>query len=251
MIRRATLADAEAYDLQKHKTLPGDPDYATWLVEGDGAPVGYALAGPCSLLHPDVLPEDRELKRLYLLADHQKSGLGSTLIDLVFDWIGPRTAWLGVWAQRFYYRYGFSKAGEYLFKSRQSPRPRVHLSTPRPLPLSLPRFQIRSCPQIRSGRPLRSTNPGQRIIGKMHQNCRKHCDLHWSTGAGRWERNTSETARETSAKNSTQPTSNPAQNRHERAETASCAHGIREIYSKPARLCRTPHSPDSPQQSEH
>ncbi|MHC9885705.1 hypothetical protein ACQX05_12240, partial [Corynebacterium diphtheriae] len=49
-----------------------------------------------------VLPEDRELKRLYLLADHQKSGLGSTLIDLVFDWIGPRTAWLGVWAQRFY-----------------------------------------------------------------------------------------------------------------------------------------------------
>ncbi|CAB0619969.1 N-acetyltransferase [Corynebacterium diphtheriae] len=75
MIRRATLADAEAYDLQKHKTLLGDPDYATWLVEGDDAPVGYALAGPCSLPHPDVLPEDRELKRLYLLADHQKSGL--------------------------------------------------------------------------------------------------------------------------------------------------------------------------------
>ncbi|WP_244659564.1 GNAT family N-acetyltransferase [Corynebacterium diphtheriae] len=94
MIRRATLADAEAYDLQKHKTLLGDPD---------------------------VLPEDRELKRLYLLTDHQQSGLGSTLIELVLDWIGPRTAWLGVWsqnfgAQRFYHRYGFSKAGEYFFK---------------------------------------------------------------------------------------------------------------------------------------
>ena len=111
----------EAYDLQKHKTLLADPDHATWLVEDNDALVGYALAGPCSLPHPDVLPEDRELKRLYLLADHQKSGLGSTLIELVLDWIGPRTAWLGVWsqnsgAQRFYHRYGFSKAGEYFFK---------------------------------------------------------------------------------------------------------------------------------------
>lgn len=111
----------EAYDLQKHKTLLANPDNATWLVEDNGALVGYALAGPCSLPHPDILPEDRELKRLYLLADHQQSGLGSTLIELVLDWIGPRTAWLGVWsqnfdAQRFYHRYGFSKAGEYFFK---------------------------------------------------------------------------------------------------------------------------------------
>lgn len=111
----------EAYELQKHTTLLADPDHATWLVEDNGALVGYALAGPCGLPHPDVLPEDRELKRLYLLADHQKSGLGSTLIELVLDWIGPRTAWLGVWsqnfgAQRFYHRYGFSKAGEYFFK---------------------------------------------------------------------------------------------------------------------------------------
>ena len=106
---------SEAYDLQKHKTLLADPDHAVWLVEDDGALVGYALAGLCGLPHPDVLPENRELKRLYLLADHQQSGLGSTLIELVLDWIGPRTAWLGVWsqnsgAQRFYHRYGFSKA---------------------------------------------------------------------------------------------------------------------------------------------
>ena len=111
----------EAYDLQKHKTLLADPDHAAWLVEDDGALVGYALAGPCDLPHSDVLPEDRELKRLYLLADYQQSGLGSTLIELALEWIGPRTAWLGVWsqnfgAQRFYHRYGFSKAGEYFFK---------------------------------------------------------------------------------------------------------------------------------------
>nr|WP_246816730.1 hypothetical protein [Corynebacterium sp. HMSC29G08] len=59
------------------------------------------MAGPCGLPHPDVLPEDRELKPLYLLAGHQQSGFGSTLIELVLDWIGSRTAWLGVWSQNF------------------------------------------------------------------------------------------------------------------------------------------------------
>ena len=39
----------EAYDLQKHKILLADPGYAVWLVEDNGALVGYALVGPCSL----------------------------------------------------------------------------------------------------------------------------------------------------------------------------------------------------------
>ncbi|CAB1008115.1 N-acetyltransferase [Corynebacterium diphtheriae] len=85
MIRRATPADAEAlvelsiatftqtfghlydpadleaflteaYDLQNHKTLLADPDYATWLVEDNDTLVGYALAGPCSLPPPDGHP---------------------------------------------------------------------------------------------------------------------------------------------------------------------------------------------------
>ena len=45
------------------------------------------------------------------------------LLETALAWLehdGPRTLWLGVWsenfgAQRFYARYGFEKAGEYLF----------------------------------------------------------------------------------------------------------------------------------------
>lgn len=112
----------DAYDLHKHKKLLADPAYAVWLLlDASSTPVGYALAGPCALPHPDVQPEDRELKRLYILADYQSGGYGSQLIEHVLDWVGPRTAWLGVWsenyaAQRFYNRYGFTKAGEYYFR---------------------------------------------------------------------------------------------------------------------------------------
>ena len=33
-----------------------DPRLAIWLAEADGAPVGYALAGPCGLPHAAVAP---------------------------------------------------------------------------------------------------------------------------------------------------------------------------------------------------
>ncbi|CAB0717915.1 N-acetyltransferase [Corynebacterium diphtheriae] len=62
-IRRATLADAEA------------------LVELSTATFTETFGHLYD-------PADLET----CLADHQKSGLGSTLIELVLDWIGPRTA---------------------------------------------------------------------------------------------------------------------------------------------------------------
>ncbi|HJW45615.1 MAG TPA: GNAT family N-acetyltransferase, partial [Lysobacter sp.] len=66
---------------------------------------------------------DGELKRLYLLASAQGSGVGARLFDEALTWLereGPRTLWISVWsenygAQRFYARYGFEKAGEYDF----------------------------------------------------------------------------------------------------------------------------------------
>jgi ribosomal protein S18 acetylase RimI-like enzyme len=101
------------------------PDYAVWLLELDGEAVGHAAAGPCGLPHPDVKPGDGELKRLYLVKTQQSCGWGSRLLETALAWLeheGPRTLWLGVWsenfgAQRFYARYGFEKAGEYLFLS--------------------------------------------------------------------------------------------------------------------------------------
>jgi GNAT superfamily N-acetyltransferase len=157
VVRRATLDDAEAlaaigaatftetfgslyppHDLaaflaEQHTPAAAradlaDPAKAAWLALSDGEAVGYALAGACSLPHPEVRPEDGELKRIYLLRGAQNGGLGGRLFDTALDWLlrdGPRTVWIGVWsenfgAQRFYGRRGFDKAGEYGFPVGES-----------------------------------------------------------------------------------------------------------------------------------
>ena len=101
-----------------------DPASAVWLAVRDGQAVGYALAGPCALPHPDVTPASGELKRLYLLGAHQNGGLGGRLFAAALAWLQrdrPRDIWIGVWsenfgAQRFYARHGFEPAGEYGFR---------------------------------------------------------------------------------------------------------------------------------------
>ena len=119
------LADflAEAYSLERTRADLADPAKASWLVEDDGEPIGYALAGPCSLPHDDVRPACGELKRIYFVNDRQGGGLGGALFAEVMAWLlkdGPRDIWIGVWsenygAQRFYQRHGFEKVGEYGF----------------------------------------------------------------------------------------------------------------------------------------
>jgi ribosomal protein S18 acetylase RimI-like enzyme len=119
------LADflAEAYGLERTRADLADPAKAHWLVEQDGEPIGYALAGPCSLPHEEVTPACGELKRIYFAQGHQGAGLGKALFAEVMAWLlqdGARTVWIGVWsenygAQRFYERHGFAKVGEYGF----------------------------------------------------------------------------------------------------------------------------------------
>lgn len=114
---------ADAYAVEKQRTILAHPDYAVWLLERDGEAIGHAAAGPCGLPHPDVQPGDGELKRLYVLADAQGGGWGGKLLDTALSWLerdGPRTLWIGVWsenlgAQRLYQRMGFEKVGEYEF----------------------------------------------------------------------------------------------------------------------------------------
>lgn len=108
------------YTADAYARMLEDPYHAIWVLEQDDELIGYILAGPCSLPHEDVTPEDREIKRLYIKKEHQNSGDGHRLMHTAMDWIGDRTTWLGVWsenygAQRFYQRFGFSKAGEYEF----------------------------------------------------------------------------------------------------------------------------------------
>ncbi len=100
-----------------------DDNYALWLLEDGSDAIGYALAGPSGLPHPEVTPADGELKRLYVLAGTQNGGWGGKLFKAALDWLqrdGCRTLWISVWsenlgAQRFYARHGFGKVGEYEF----------------------------------------------------------------------------------------------------------------------------------------
>ncbi|CAN7591240.1 GNAT family N-acetyltransferase [Phenylobacterium sp. LjRoot225] len=120
------LADflAEAHRLARLRADLADPRKAVWLAEAAGEAIGYALAGPCDLPHPDVSPDDGELKRIYLLGRAQGGGLGGRLFETALSWLqtdGPRTVWIGVWsenlgAQRFYGRRGFLRVGEYGFR---------------------------------------------------------------------------------------------------------------------------------------
>ncbi|GAB1408432.1 GNAT family N-acetyltransferase [Thermomonas brevis] len=120
---------AHAYAPAFYRDALGERGYAAWLAEdADGAAVGYALAGPCALPHPQVQPGDMELKRIYLLKSAQNGGLGARLFDAVEAWLranGPASIWIGVWsenfgAQRFYQRRGYEKAGEYVFEVGQA-----------------------------------------------------------------------------------------------------------------------------------
>jgi GNAT superfamily N-acetyltransferase len=113
----------EAYGLERTRADLADPAKAAWLLEAEGAVIGYAQAGPCALPHPAVTARCGELKRFYLRKAWQGLGLGGQLFDTVMAWLqrdGPCAVWIGVWsenhgAQRLYGRQGFVKVGEYGF----------------------------------------------------------------------------------------------------------------------------------------
>jgi ribosomal protein S18 acetylase RimI-like enzyme len=114
---------AQAHSAQRARADLADPRKAVWLVEAEGEVVGYAVAGPCKLPHPEATPDCGELDRIYLLASHQGGGTGSRLLTQALGWLeqdGPRRLWIGVWsenlgAQRLYARRGFKKVGTYEF----------------------------------------------------------------------------------------------------------------------------------------
>lgn len=118
----AAFLDA-AHSLARARSDLADTAKAVWLVEAGGELVGYALAGPCHLPHPEVTPTCGELERIYLLATHQGGGVGRRLLAEALAWLeqdGPRRLWIGVWsenygAQRLYARHGFTQVGTYEF----------------------------------------------------------------------------------------------------------------------------------------
>ena len=114
---------AEAHGLERARADLADPAKAVWLLEDAGQAIGYALAGPCKLPHPEVTAACGELERIYLRSGSQGGGLVTRLFAEAMSWLakdGPRRIWIGVWslnhgAQRLYARHGFRQVGTYEF----------------------------------------------------------------------------------------------------------------------------------------
>jgi diamine N-acetyltransferase len=96
-----------------------DPGCAIWIAETPlGAPVGYAMLTAPKLDCPTD-PDDLELKRIYVLPEWQRYGLGATLLAKVEAEArrrGARRLFLCVYtqnqrAQRFYARTGYADTG--------------------------------------------------------------------------------------------------------------------------------------------
>ncbi|MCI5047170.1 MAG: GNAT family N-acetyltransferase [Aquisalinus sp.] len=125
--------DLQAFLLDNHTQeqylkLIEDDRYRVWLAHKGNEPVGYAVAGPCTLpvegVSPETLASAGEIKRLYILSSCQGGGLGQKLMGAMSDWLiasGYAPIYLSVYAdnhgaQRFYQRYGFSVIQQYEFK---------------------------------------------------------------------------------------------------------------------------------------
>lgn len=124
LYRQADLSDflEKNHSVAAYEKLLADPKAALWLVEKDSAPVGYCVAGPCTLPAPDKPPNAGELARLYLLQSTQGGGLGTRLLETALAWLTARfeRVYLSVYAenfgaQRLYTRAGFIKVHEYFY----------------------------------------------------------------------------------------------------------------------------------------
>jgi len=113
-----------AFSAEAFRARIADPAQRAWIAELDGAPVGFAGAGPCALPHPEVTPTCGELKSLYVAREAQGRGAGRALLDAALAWLerdGPRRLWIGVWSQNerakaVYAARGFETVGEYGFR---------------------------------------------------------------------------------------------------------------------------------------
>jgi ribosomal protein S18 acetylase RimI-like enzyme len=101
-----------------------DPKYACWIAEqsATGAPIGYAVT---SAVEPPTegLPDDIELKRIYVFSKYHGTGTGRELMTQTLQHareIGAKRMLLGTYDQNhravaFYQRAGFEKVGERRF----------------------------------------------------------------------------------------------------------------------------------------
>jgi ribosomal protein S18 acetylase RimI-like enzyme len=88
------------------------------LAEAADRPIGFVQFGPVRIAGAAASPEDQELRRIYVLAEFQKRGIGRRLMDAALDHPQLKAAniYLDVWeqndiARRLYESYGFTIIG--------------------------------------------------------------------------------------------------------------------------------------------
>lgn len=123
-------ADILAHCAHEH----GEDRYGDWLERQDhqlwiaelaetAVGIGYAMLCPPDLPVP-LRPDDRELRRIYLLSKYQGGGVGARLMAAAIQaaaTAGAKRLLLGVYgenhtAMEFYARQGFARAGERKFR---------------------------------------------------------------------------------------------------------------------------------------
>ncbi len=120
----------QTFTVEQQASELADPDRATWIVESEGRPCGYAQLR-CPAPHADGVDLSRpaQLHRIYLAHATSGRGLGSRLLEVVQDEARRRGAdglWLSVWTRApgpvaFYARHGFSKVGRAAFQVGDDP----------------------------------------------------------------------------------------------------------------------------------
>ncbi len=114
---------AQHYSADRIRHALSVPTRRTWLAEGGGGLLGYAVAGDADLPHPEITERAGQLHRLYLRPPAKGLGIGRRLMDTALDWLasqGRGPVYLGVWeknlrAQDFYRSYGFRRVGDYQY----------------------------------------------------------------------------------------------------------------------------------------
>ncbi|KAF9413064.1 hypothetical protein BGZ94_000848 [Podila epigama] len=112
------------YTIEKHLSYIANPRESFWLLEdADGKALGFGWAGACKLPVQNLEHNAGEIKRLYVLPEHQGKKLGSCILEGMLAWLveqefGP--LYIGVWSQnhgahRLYKRHGFTHFSEYKF----------------------------------------------------------------------------------------------------------------------------------------
>ena len=114
---------------EHYEKLIVHPGTSVWVAQSASAElIGYSVCGPCSSPIPVDAKNPGELKRLYLLPDYTRSGIGSKLMEPSMQWLEERynDIFVSVYSEneqaiRFYERFGFKKIIRYYFMVGRQP----------------------------------------------------------------------------------------------------------------------------------